>query len=259
MLNRSLLTSKLKATGIHLGISGLLFVAVLYFILVQWYPGVWFADGGWQGVRIMIVVDLVLGPVLTFIILNPAKSRRTLTVDFSLIGLVQALAFAWGVHAVHQQRPVAAVFWENAFHTIDEKPLTLQGKSVSDLQAFDGRVPALIYAQAPGDAEGIMTLISKIYTNDISEFEQVQLFRPALKNLEGIFAQHTALLAAIRADSATERALKTLLQEHPELTIDDLRFVSLIGRYEEATLVFTAAGEIVGILPPVKLEKSAKT
>src|ERR1041384_2509035 len=138
MWDRSLVPSKLKATGIHLSLSAVAFCVVLYFILHHWYPQPWFPiDGGWQGVRIMVFVDLVLGPTLTFIVFDAAKSRRALLFEFSMIALTQAAAFTWGVYAVHGQRPVAVSFYDGAFYSIEEEDLRKQQHSSAELAILD--------------------------------------------------------------------------------------------------------------------------
>ena len=66
--------SRIKAFLIHLGISAVIFFILLYLIIFHWYPGFLFtADGGWQGVRIIAAVDLVLGPLLTLVVYKAGK------------------------------------------------------------------------------------------------------------------------------------------------------------------------------------------
>ncbi len=68
---------KVKASSIHLALSFLIFVVILYFILFEWYPEPFFtAQGGWLGIKIMAFVDLVLGPALTFIVFNHLKKKK---------------------------------------------------------------------------------------------------------------------------------------------------------------------------------------
>ena len=61
--------NRYSASAIHLAISLLVFlsfIAVLYFL---WIPGdLFFMDGGWQGVKLVAMVDLVLGPLLTLLL-----------------------------------------------------------------------------------------------------------------------------------------------------------------------------------------------
>lgn len=59
---------------------------------------------------LVLAVDVVCGPLLTLIVASPGKSRRERWLDFSLIGLIQLAALAYGMHSVWVARPVALVF-----------------------------------------------------------------------------------------------------------------------------------------------------
>ena len=66
--------SRYRAAAIHLGLSALLFVALAYLVVFVWYPGFFFeTDGGWEGIRIIAAVDLVVGPLLTLIVFKAGK------------------------------------------------------------------------------------------------------------------------------------------------------------------------------------------
>ena len=64
-----------QAFSIHLCISSVIFVTLLFIIVAFWYPGVFIYLGGWLGIKIVAAVDMVLGPLLTLIIFNPAKKK----------------------------------------------------------------------------------------------------------------------------------------------------------------------------------------
>ena len=60
-----------------------------------WYPTPYFAiDGGWQVLRILAGVDVVLGPLLTFIVFKIGKP--SLKFDMSCIILMQIGALIYG-------------------------------------------------------------------------------------------------------------------------------------------------------------------
>ena len=81
--------SRWRAFAIHFGISMLVFLLLLAIILVFWFPGILFnIDGGWTGLRIIIGVDLVLGPLLTLVVFKAGKPG--LKFDLACIGLFQA-------------------------------------------------------------------------------------------------------------------------------------------------------------------------
>ena len=149
-----MIRAKLKAFLGHLGISLLIFLVVLYFIVFQWYPSPFFAsDGGWQGIRIIAAVDLVLGPLLTLIVYKPHKPG--LKFDFSVIGIIQAGALAWGCWVVHYERPIAAVFAENFFVTVKATDMENRGLRSKELEKFGDTTPVWIYSDLPTDKEEV--------------------------------------------------------------------------------------------------------
>ena len=102
---------RLRASGIHLGIS--LGIAALAAMLVfgLWYPYPYREISGGRELFLLIVtVDVVLGPLITFTVFNPRKSRREKILDFSVIGIVQLTALVYGLWTVYEARPVHTVF-----------------------------------------------------------------------------------------------------------------------------------------------------
>lgn len=77
---------------------------------------IWFPDpfqemlGGTQLFEIMVLCDLGLGPLTSFIIYNSKKTRRALVFDYTVVGIVQLAAFVYGVYAVANIRPAYVVF-----------------------------------------------------------------------------------------------------------------------------------------------------
>lgn len=59
---------------------------------------------------LVLAVDVVCGPLLTLIVASPRKSRRERWLDFGLIGVIQALALAYGLHSVWVARPAVLAF-----------------------------------------------------------------------------------------------------------------------------------------------------
>ena len=44
-------------------------------MLFEWFPDFYYAiDGGWEGMRLIIGVDLVLGPMLTLVVFKARKA-----------------------------------------------------------------------------------------------------------------------------------------------------------------------------------------
>ena len=243
-LRRSL-PHRLKAGGIHLSLSAVIFGAALYLILVQWYPGFHFlADGGWQGVRIMAAVDLVLGPALTFIIFNPFKARRLIVFDLTCIGLVQLGALIWGFYAVHGQRPVSINFHDGLFYSMPARSLRAQGAAPEVLARLSGRRPALVYVTPPADAAerrrvGEQAAAGRMAYEDSFFF---RAFEPHWPDVQRAAAREPPM-----QDPSFARDLPGFLSRHGGRA-SDYRFFRYQGGYGSCVLALNAAGAVVDAL-----------
>jgi len=109
--------SRGTAFAIHLILSLLVFSTLVAAMLVYWFPGKLFLmDGGWQGLKLVAMVDLVLGPALTLILYKPGK--KNLKFDLCAIAVIQVLALGYGFYTTYNQRTVAVVFADNEFATV---------------------------------------------------------------------------------------------------------------------------------------------
>jgi hypothetical protein len=109
--------SRYRAFAIHFALSFVLFAALAALIVFVWYPDFFFrTDGGWQGIRIVALVDLVLGPFLTLVVFKAGKPG--LKFDLTAIGTMQALCLAAGTYIVYDERPVALVYVDGSFYSM---------------------------------------------------------------------------------------------------------------------------------------------
>lgn len=107
----------LRAFLIHLSIS--LFVALCVTALVYfvWYPQPLAKAMGVTNIfLIMLVVDVLLGSVLTLIVYREGK--KSLKFDLSVIITIQLLALIYGMFIIMQGRPVWIVFNADRFDAI---------------------------------------------------------------------------------------------------------------------------------------------
>lgn len=116
---KSLIAAKFKAGFIHFLISFSIFLVVVLWVRFFAHPSVYFSmAGAVQGLTIVLLVDVVLGPLLSFLVYNPAKSKKETISDFSIIGAVQIAALVYGVHTLYQERPRALIIYPNSTATV---------------------------------------------------------------------------------------------------------------------------------------------
>lgn len=161
---------------LHLGLSLAIFAVLLGLMLVYWFPPPLFAyDGGWQGVRIIAAVDVVLGPALTLLLFKPGKPG--LKFDMSLVLGFQVVALAWGIWTTYHARPVVEVFVQDTFYSVSYAEL----KEVIPPEAFAQWVkfsPIYVYAEYPTDLEEKADVVRAARKQYGATFLDPSLYRP---------------------------------------------------------------------------------
>lgn len=142
--------SKFFATGIHLAVSLVIFLLLAAWLVWQLYPSFYLKmHGGIEGLMLMFGVDVVLGPLLTFLVFNPSKKKREIISDFIIIGLVQIAALGYGLHTVYYERPKLVVMYNSGTGTIlsEREVNKIENLKVIDVSKVVrlGQVPLLVH------------------------------------------------------------------------------------------------------------------
>lgn len=246
MLKKNILV-RLKAFSIHLSISAVAFLVILYFILIHWYPEPHFAvNGGWQGIRIMLFVDIVLGPFLTLLLFNPAKSSKAIVFDLCMIGMVQISAFTWGAYAVHSQRPVALSFSGGTIYPILEEELELQEKTPDDIKPMDSGKPPVVYAREPVTAEEQAGAFTYEFVEGVSSAKLFFLLEPIKQHIDELF---NASLENTASPPEKFRQIRQEYMQRKKYEEGELAFVPFEGKYGYSLLIFNREGNIIDSIP----------
>ena len=103
----------------HLGVSVLIALACAALVFGVWYPYPYGELASGRQLFILLVsVDVVVGPLLSFVVYNPAKPRPELWRDLGIIITIQVAALAYGLHSVAQARPVWLAFEGDLFRVV---------------------------------------------------------------------------------------------------------------------------------------------
>jgi len=112
-----LIGEKIKAFLLHLMLSIGLLAIILLTIYFIWYPyPLLKAVGGEHIFLLLVVIDVILGPILTFIVYK--KHKKTLKFDLAVIGLIQVAALLYGIHSLLLAKPSWIVFNQNKFELV---------------------------------------------------------------------------------------------------------------------------------------------
>lgn len=110
---------KLLAFGIHFIATALLAAVAAALIFFVWYPHPFERMvRGLELFELVVLCDLALGPLLSFVVFNRSKTRLALTIDYTVIAIVQIASLVYGVYTVAASRPVYVAFSVDRYEVV---------------------------------------------------------------------------------------------------------------------------------------------
>lgn len=231
--------TKLRAFALHLTASVTIFLTFLGVMFFVWYPAPYFAiDGGWQVLRILAGVDVVLGPLLTLIVFKPGKP--SLKFDMSCIILMQLAALIYGGAVIYQQRPAFVVFSVDRFTSVPAAEVAFDQLRHPELQRRFGIGPLFVQARLPDDPEQRRNLLFGVLTKGEKDVEyRAELYAPYPPDLAELRSRSIDLEKIAVRDAAAQRAIDAFIAEHGG-RLADYFYLPLRGKNKDIILALSA-------------------
>lgn len=240
--------TRMKAFSIHLGISSVIFLVLLFLLIFVWYPFPYFgADGGWQGLRIIAGVDMVLGPLLTLLVFRSGKPG--LKLDLTAIGVLQAAALAWGIWTVHDQRTALVVFADGGFYSLNSEQIQRAGNRGVEIARDARRAPGYAFVRLPKDKKAALKEKMAIFRGAPPLFLRGDSYEPVTPaNIQEILAHALDMEKLLRHHPEDRKTLENFLSTQNR-KVEDFAFVPLHCRYKDLLLVWSRdQGKIIDSL-----------
>lgn len=236
----------------HFLVSALVVALTACLVFLVWYPAPWRQMLGVASIfGVVVVVDLVCGPVLTFVLASPAKSRRERWVDLAAVAFIQLGALGYGLWSVYGARPVVLVFEVDRLFivTANEVQTELLDRATSEFK----KLPWSGVARA-----GLRESVSaQEYLSSVEQSIQgvTQAMRPnwwrsydhEVKNALRQKAKPLADLMRKRLNETGELEQAAVRAGH---AVEELYYLPLTSSKEMAWVaLLDASGEIVGYAP----------
>lgn len=243
-----MLLNRWQAFLIHLGLSAAIYLALLYLIVFIWYPQPYFAaDGGWQGVRLITGVDLVLGPLLTLIVFKAGKPglRR----DLTLIGILQTVALAWGTWLVYDQHIATVTYADGTFYTLTSEQVGDAGGQAPAVVAQAPTTPPYAFVRLPAEPRERLKFKFQTLMSGRPLQQLGDLYEPlGASNLPEVIAHSLPIETYAAASEKNRQELDRFLADHGGTT-DDYAFLPLYCRYQRLVLALRRTdGSVVDAL-----------
>ena len=238
-----------KAFGLHLAISALVAGVVVALVVVLWYPPPFFAAmGGAVLLRLLIGVDVVLGPLITLVVFDPAKPR--LAFDLITVVVLQIAALAYGGYVMFDARPVYNVFVKDRFETIaanavDEASVA---KAPPEYRQLSVSGPRVVATKPPASAdEALAQAIAAMYGGpDVAELPH--LYAPYAQEAAHAGQAARPLIELSRQSKDSSDAVNDFVASHGNGQ-RNLGYLPVRARNRDfAMVVDRKSGEIVGYL-----------
>lgn len=240
-----------KAFGIHLAISLVVLGALLLVLFFFWFPGYLFdTDGGWQALRVIAGVDIILGPLLTLIAASPIKSRRELRKDFAVIGSIQILALSAGTWLAWDNRPYAMLWYDGMVYSLPWSALRDE-KALPTIRSLGGNsAPYRVVVDLPFDVDARSAVMKAAVVSGTQPLLDPALYRnwPPPERMSSAFTKLALIMAG--PDRA---ALDARLKAFSARSGNPVSLIPVRSRYATYFLAINASnGDVLGSIsiPP---------
>lgn len=172
----------------HLAASLVVLGVLVVVVVFVWFPGALINSGGWQGIKLIAGVDLVLGPLITLIVYSPQK--KSLSRDMAIVLFIQVSCLLAGTYTVYKQSPALLVLSDEGLHVIKQRDLdevdleplpetaTFLNKPLYVLDMPDTDESRLIFKGASEVFEGKPFYFRSEFYRPYSELEQMEKSAP---------------------------------------------------------------------------------
>lgn len=243
--------TRVRAALIHLGLSALVAATIVAVMLLIWYPSPYFAAAGGGTLLLLLVgVDVVLGPLLTFVVFDPAK--KSLVYDLAVIVMLQIAALIYGVHVMAAARPAFIVYLRGGFDLVSANDVATEGMAQAQLPEFQSvplTGPRMAAARVPVDP-GVQLRIGMEAMNGGADFTAYPQYYIPYSTASREAAASGKPLAALAQASPENAAAVAKLAASSGKSAEVLVYLPLHTRGMPMSIVLDKAnGDVVGVLP----------
>jgi hypothetical protein len=259
--------SRARAFTTHLLTSATIVGIVCALIFFVWYPHPYFgATGAGTVLRVLVAVDLVLGPLLTLVVFKPGK--RGLEFDLAVIALVQLAALVYGLTVMYRERPYYTVFAVDRFHVLalpDVEPSELADPGLTaperiGTKPFAG--PLLLSATPPSDPAVRSRLIEETIFEGKRDIEGRPTYWSTYESQAAQAATRARPLAMLRSSRPEAAGAVDALVAKLDRPESSLGFLPMIAKnHDVAMIVDTATGlplDVVDVDPWIDADAPAE-
>lgn len=219
--------SKTRAFLIHLSISAAVVGVALALVFFVWYPSPYFQIAGtWNVLRILIAVDLVVGPLMTLMLFRSGKPG--LVFDLSVIAAIQIAALVYGTTVIYSERPYFVVFSIDRFEVLARKDVDEAAITDARLKQKSWSEPIYVVASLPDSFEEQQRLIDEVLQGKPDIERRPEYWSPYAEKSDIVLEKATPIAEFGRARPDAAEFARRIIETHEQG--DRLSGVPVIGK-----------------------------
>jgi hypothetical protein len=249
---------RLKASAVHFAICLIVLTAAALFFFTVLYPGIFAYISGIGNVfLILVLVDLVIGPLITFIVFNTKK--KELMRDLVIVVLIQLAALFYGLWVMWSARPVFAVFNIDRFDVVYANELNASSfNPVSDKEynhmPFWG--PKIIGARLPSDTDEANKIIMSAISGE-GDLQYMPKYYLSYSSVAVDVIRSAKPITDLRKyNKDREAEVEEVLRRYSSQS-DKIGYLPMKGKFHDVTVIVTKNdGEILEFNKLLPIDRS---
>lgn len=237
-----------KAFLIHFAISSSVLLTLTFLMVSLWYaPGPLLKLQGGDALLIMLIaIDVILGPSLTWLVFKPDKSRRMLIFDLMVIVIVQLAAFSYGAWALYSERPLFLTFVTDRFEVVRAPDINVNQVDKPVAAQTEATGAQWVRVEIPAEMQ-LEQLLSRQFNSPGMELKPAY-YRPFPGAHPETLAKYALPMQQINADAPVRPALENWLKAH-QLSAEKVLLFPVHGRAKQAVAILASnTGVVLGIV-----------
>lgn len=214
----NLLKMKVKAGVVHLILTALLISLLFSTMIFMMYPGPLFElEGGKKVLTIVLLVDLVIGPFLTFIVFDPLK--KSLKMDLAIIVALQLSFLAYGIKVVIDARPVFLVFSKDRYVIVSAADIDVEQLQFKGMKQLSYSGPKLVGVNVT-DKETLSKITYEVAQGGAEVEFRSEYYEP-YDRFKSMVAERALDISTLNIDENHKKEFHAIVREH-ELNLEGI-------------------------------------
>lgn len=239
--------SRFGAFGVHFFASVSIFLVFFYFVFVWWYPDPYLTlEGGWFIVGMIVLVDVILGPTLTFIVFKPGK--KGLALDLSLIAGIQICALVYGVSVIYMERPQFLAFSVDRFVMVSQQDVEQNKFKYPQLLQDSRHGPLPVFARLPSDPIEKTRLMKEVLEGKPDLEFRAEYYEPMDQHLNDILSSSKPIDNYRKVSTANQQKIDEFVKDNCG-SKDNCAYFPVVGKDTNMMLVLRRDnGKVLGAI-----------